>query len=203
MIHIMRHNADSRQRHERRPPHRRQRTQLHHGDILGIILHLHDSSLLLHDALPSQRRAPCSGDWLGSINIRPCLGTECGDSVRHALLDWHVRVLLVHRDYICDRIVVQTSGNWSPGVSVLHSISSGYYVCGLLVCWLQKRNRVRSILIGIQTSGCLYESQRRSWSRWLEVCGNILSWSTRTPLTVICRWLFIVDAIITLPIALV
>lgn len=127
-------DADYQQWHERRPPYRRQRTELHHGDILGIVLHLHDSSLLLHDALPSQRRAPCSGDWLGSIDIWPCLGTKRGDPLRYALLDWYVRMLLVHRNYLRDRILVQAQGNRPTGVAVLHRESAGYHVCGLLVC---------------------------------------------------------------------
>jgi len=134
MIHYMRWNTDSQQRHEGRPPHRRQRAELNHGNVLGIVLHLHDTSLLLHDALPSQRCTSCSGDWLGSIDVWPCLGTECGDSVRHALLDWHVRVLFIHGNYLCDRIVVQAKGNRPKDLRVLHSISSGYDVRGVLVC---------------------------------------------------------------------
>lgn len=100
------HNADGQQWHERRPPHRRQRTELHHGNLLGFLLHVHDPGLLLHDTLPGQCRTPRSRDRLGSLDIRPSLGTECGDSVRHAVLDWNVRVLLVHRKYLCNRVVV-------------------------------------------------------------------------------------------------
>ena len=83
-------SADDQQWHERRPPHRRKRTELHHGDVLGFLLHVHDTSLLLHDTLPSQRCASCTGDWLGIIDIRPRLGTECGNFVRHALPDRNV-----------------------------------------------------------------------------------------------------------------
>lgn len=133
-----RRNADCQQWHERRPPHRRQRAQLHHSDVLGFILHVYDTGLLLHDTLPGQRRASRSGDRLGIIDIRPCLGTECGDPVRHALSDRDVRMLLVHGDNRCDRLVVQAPGNRSEGVPVLHREPSGYDVCGILVCCLKE-----------------------------------------------------------------
>lgn len=62
------HNADGQQWHERRPPHRRQRTELHHGNLLGFLLHVHDPGLLLHDTLPGQCRTPRSRDRLGSLS---------------------------------------------------------------------------------------------------------------------------------------
>lgn len=134
VICFARDTADCREWDARRPPDRRQRAQLHHGDVLGFILHVHDTGLLLHDTLPGQRRASYSRDRLGIIDIWPRLGTECGNSVRHALPDRNVRMLLVHGDYLCDRIVVQTSRDWSKGFDVLHSLPSGYYVCWLPVC---------------------------------------------------------------------
>jgi hypothetical protein len=99
-------NADCQKWYARRPPHRRQSIELHHGNLLGLVLHFHDPGLLLHDALPGQRCASRLGDRLGPIDVRSCLGTECGDSVRYALLDRSVRMLLIHGDYLCDRVVV-------------------------------------------------------------------------------------------------
>lgn len=43
-------------------------------------------------------------------------------------------MLLVHGDDLCDRIVVQTSRDWSKGFAVLHSLPSGYNVRWLPVC---------------------------------------------------------------------
>jgi hypothetical protein len=128
--------ADQKQWHERGSAHRRQRTKLHHRNFLGVVLHIHDSSLLLHDTLSGQHRASRLGDWLGTVYFRSRLGSERRNSVRNALSHWSIRMLLVHGNYICDWLLVQAEGDWKACVAVLHCEPAWYYVCGILVCWL-------------------------------------------------------------------
>jgi hypothetical protein len=129
---------------------------------LCLVLHLHDTSLLLAYAHANKHCVADPGNWNetgnGTLHIRLCLGAESEYDIRNALL------IEIYESCSFTGVIYVIGSSYKPGEMTcrvaLFFVSTWDYVCGL------------------HAGCCLYGFQWEAWIVWVEVLDSNYIWKS-------------------------